>query len=60
MEQQGNYIVIPTNGGGFMAYVSDSATPCSAYGETQEEALINLSYCLEEYADEIYDISNYD
>ena len=43
-----------------MAYLLGNTTPCSAFGETREEALENLSICLDELTSEIYDLCEYE
>lgn len=61
MEQiQSNYMVIPTEDGCFMAYAVNNAMPCSAFGDTREEAIDNLSECLDELVNEVYELSEYE
>ncbi|KMW80015.1 type II toxin-antitoxin system HicB family antitoxin [Bacteroides sp. 3_1_13] len=52
-EMQRNYVVTSTEDRGFIAYVMDSALPCSAFGDTEEEAKDNLSVCLNELVGEV-------
>lgn len=59
-EMQRNYVVASTEDGGFIAYVMDGAVPCSAFGDTEEEAKDNLSECLNELIGEVYELSEYE
>lgn len=46
--EEDNYVVIPLEDGGFLAYMTGNTMP-TAFGETQDEAKANLMECIEEY-----------
>lgn len=53
-----DYVLERTTDGGFYAYLSRNMQ-CSAYGDTPEETIENLTEATEEYIDDIYMVEDY-